>query len=580
MKSYQYIIDLVDKATKPLEKVQGKIGVVAKKVGQINGNLSKFHDKLKQSQVPAQKLVGTFKPMASAIAGAFAVSGVTQLGNEVIHTLASFEKMEAVLTNTLGSSSAAQKALEQIKNFAATTPFQIDELGESFVKMANQNFTPTMSQMKSLGDLAASTGKGFDQLAEAVLDARMLEFERLKDFSIKAKKVGDNIVFNFKGQATKVAATEDAVTGYLLSIGKMKGVMGSMDAISKTTVGQLSNLAGKFTELKLGAGRRLKPAIELGIQVLGGLIDFLPKVAGWVERNAKSLKILAGLFLLSRVNAILNTAALIAKAAVLGILSVRTFAYNVLLGVGKIVMIGYRFATLGASAAMLLFKGALLAGKLVLIGLNGVLAIARIAMIGFNVVMMANPIGAVIAAVSLLIGGLVLLYKTFPIIGSALKGFFQGVVKWFGKAKDWIFNNFIKPVMDGISTIQSWLGFGEDPKPIAVNSKGESVTVNEAAGVAQDGFAVEGTNKIESILPNAEAGGFMPSPVKLGNSKSQPQSTSAVSGGGAKNVVINIQSLVEKLVINTTSGERPVNIKAEVERVLLQAVNSVNHVAS
>jgi len=58
--------------------------------------------------------------------------------------------------------------------------------------------------MVKLGDLASSTGKSFDQLAEAVLDAQTGEFERLKEFGIKASANGDKVTFSFKEQKTTV----------------------------------------------------------------------------------------------------------------------------------------------------------------------------------------------------------------------------------------------------------------------------------------------------------------------------------------------------------------------------------------
>ena len=73
--------------------------------------------------------------------------------------------------------------------------------------------------MRKLGDLASSTGKDFDQLAEAIIDAQTGEFERLKEFGIRASKQGDEVKFTFKEVETQVDFTADSIRDYVLSLG-------------------------------------------------------------------------------------------------------------------------------------------------------------------------------------------------------------------------------------------------------------------------------------------------------------------------------------------------------------------------
>jgi hypothetical protein len=111
-----------------------------------------------------------------------------------------------------------------------------------------------MNQMRSMGDLASSVGKSFDQLAEAILDAQSGEFERLKEFGIKSKDAGDNVIFTFKGIETQVKKSDEAIQEYLLSLGDLKGVAGSMESISKTTGGLISNLQDNIVGFFKGIG--------------------------------------------------------------------------------------------------------------------------------------------------------------------------------------------------------------------------------------------------------------------------------------------------------------------------------------
>lgn len=89
---------------------------------------------------------------------------------------------------------------------------------ESYIKLVNRGFKPTREEIISLGDLASSQGKQFDQLTEALLDAQTGEFERLKEFGVKAKVSGDQVAFTFKGVTTTVSKTDDAIRAYVLSL--------------------------------------------------------------------------------------------------------------------------------------------------------------------------------------------------------------------------------------------------------------------------------------------------------------------------------------------------------------------------
>lgn len=220
------------------------------------------HDRLKKDYQKAvnhtkkmnSNMSSIGKKMAGTFAGMFAVGGIVAFGKSVIETTANFQKMEAVLTNTLGSGSAAKGAMDMIVDFASKTPFAVDALTGAFVKLANQGFVPTQEEMRKLGDLAASTGKDFDQLAEAVIDAQVGEFERLKEFGIRASKQGDKVMFTFKGVQKQVDFTSESIQDYVLSLGDAEGVSGSMAAISETVGGKISNMGDNFTQLAATIG--------------------------------------------------------------------------------------------------------------------------------------------------------------------------------------------------------------------------------------------------------------------------------------------------------------------------------------
>jgi hypothetical protein len=238
-------------------------------VGDLNKQVSKGNnDSIKSTNA----LSSAFSSVGKTLAGLFAADMLINFGKAVIETTAEFQKMEAVLTNTLGSSSLAQQSMAQIVAFASKTPFQVNELTESFVKLANRGFKPTMEEMTALGDVASSTGKSFDQLTEAALDAMTGEFERLKEFGIRAASEGDRVQFTFKGVTTEVKKTDTAIKDYLISLGQAEGVSGSMAAISETVGGKISNLGDNIDQLHLAIGNQTSGVFAATIDWLSAFV--------------------------------------------------------------------------------------------------------------------------------------------------------------------------------------------------------------------------------------------------------------------------------------------------------------------
>jgi hypothetical protein len=213
--------------------------------------------------------------LKSYIIGAFSIGAITSFTKSIIQTRGEFERYEAVLKNTLGSSNAAELAMQQIQEIAAKTPFSVSELTASYVKLVNQGFKPTSQEIIKLGDVAASQGKSFDQLTEAIIDAQTGEFERLKEFGIRASKEGNKVTFSFKEQKTQVDFTNESIRNYILSLGDLEGVSGGMAAISETLNGKISNLGDSWDRLLNNLGKANSGVIKGAFDALGNAINSL-----------------------------------------------------------------------------------------------------------------------------------------------------------------------------------------------------------------------------------------------------------------------------------------------------------------
>lgn len=273
----KYTIDTAD-----LQKARGIFDNLSQEEKEALEVLKKYNKELDETGKKANKagggldgLFGKIGGLGPMIAGAFSVAAITGFAKAIFDVTGRFESLGAVLKNTLGSDSAALGAMIRIKEIASTTPFSVEELTASFVKLANQGFKPTNAQIIALGDLASSTGKSFDMLAEALIDAQVGEFERLKEFGVRASKQGDQVKFTFKGVETTVKNTSTAIQDYIVSLGNIEGVAGAMQSQSETLNGAISNLGDAWDGFLVSIGERLGPIYKSAIQATAAFLTTL-----------------------------------------------------------------------------------------------------------------------------------------------------------------------------------------------------------------------------------------------------------------------------------------------------------------
>ncbi|MBD2702632.1 hypothetical protein IC229_18440 [Spirosoma sp. BT702] len=256
-------------------------GDIANQAVQAGGRIAGGFDRAGASATrfsgQAISLRGELLKMA---AQAFTVDKVLEFGNAILTTSGKFEKYNAILKNGLGSQAGARANLNMLTNFAAETPNQLDELTGSFIKFVNRGLIPSKAQLTNFGDLAASQGKGFDQLTEAILDAQTGEFERLKEFGIRASKSGDQVRLAFKGMNQTVDITTEGVTKAIEKFGQMSGVAGSMSAVAQTQEGMVSNLSDSYDRLLVvlgnaGVASAFKVAVGAASSFLSVVTDLI-----------------------------------------------------------------------------------------------------------------------------------------------------------------------------------------------------------------------------------------------------------------------------------------------------------------
>ncbi|MEO0573207.1 MAG: tape measure protein [Bacteroidota bacterium] len=214
------------------------------------------------------------------------------LGALAVDAAADFETLNATLDTVFkGNEAAAKQAFDQITEFTSKTPFQLEEVADGFIKLKNLGLDPSIDALRSYGNTASALGKSLNDFIEAVADASVNEFERLKEFGIKSKQQGDSVAFTFQGVTTVVKKNSEDIEKFLQDIGNtefaggiekqantFKGVISTLRDNAKLLLAEfgepilevLKPLAVRLSEIATRF-RELSPETKKFIVILGGV---------------------------------------------------------------------------------------------------------------------------------------------------------------------------------------------------------------------------------------------------------------------------------------------------------------------
>ncbi|EXS68390.1 hypothetical protein [Sphingobium sp. Ant17] len=201
-----------------------------------------------------------------------------------ISAAAQVEKFQANLLTMVKSTTLMKSAWAGLVSFANKTPFSLSQSVDGFTKLRALGLATSEAIMMSYGNTAAAMGKNMSQMIEAVADAVTGEFERLKEFGIKAKQEGDKVAFTFQGVTTTVGKNATAIQKYLVGIGATN-FGGAMARQMDTLNGAFANLEDKFFLLMatLGDGMFGQTVKEMTNALAEGIGAVTPLVSGLMD---------------------------------------------------------------------------------------------------------------------------------------------------------------------------------------------------------------------------------------------------------------------------------------------------------
>ena len=240
---------------------------------QITNVITPANDNLKVINETAKTFNGVLK-QAAGLAGAYlGLRGLTSTFKSIVGVNAEFERLSGSLKTVTGSAKAAKEAFSLIEDFATSTPYQLDKIVDSFIRLKAMGLEPSMEALTSYGNTASAFGKNILEFVSAVTSATVGEFERLKTFGIKAKVEGETVKFIFQGVTTEVAKNATEIERYLRSIGNIN-FGGAMAEQMNTMGGTMSNIEDAMAKVARTIGESgLNDAIKGVLEQFNTLIS-------------------------------------------------------------------------------------------------------------------------------------------------------------------------------------------------------------------------------------------------------------------------------------------------------------------
>lgn len=146
----QIEITALDKASSALKKIDRNLAPLKKKVSGVEKEFNKVDKSI-------QKSSGSFSKFKGLLAGAITIGGLTAFTKSVVEASSRAEDLKTTLETVTGSAKAGDEAFKFINDFATRTPFDIETLTETFIKLKAAGIEPTEQLLTQFGDMAAVT---------------------------------------------------------------------------------------------------------------------------------------------------------------------------------------------------------------------------------------------------------------------------------------------------------------------------------------------------------------------------------------------------------------------------------------
>jgi hypothetical protein len=154
-----------------LKKTDKRLDDVEKNLDQLEKSSKKSFDRVKKEASGLGNVFQKLQKAASAFIAIFAIQRVvgffTNLTKSVVGARAEFETFETQFVTLLGSTQAARQRLDELAQFGAETPFNLDQVVEAsrVLQVFGGDVLATGDSLRMIGDIAAGVNQPFQDVA-------------------------------------------------------------------------------------------------------------------------------------------------------------------------------------------------------------------------------------------------------------------------------------------------------------------------------------------------------------------------------------------------------------------------------
>ena len=308
---------------------------------------------------------------------------------------ASIEQYQTSFEVMTGSAEKAAQITQQLKQIAANTPFELPQLADTTQLLMNYGFTAddAMKKMQMLGDISQGSADKMTRIATAYGQMSSAGKVSLEDVKQMIEAGFNPLQEISKSTGESMASLYDRISDGSLSVDEITASMErstsaggkyfqSMDKQSQTLNGKISTLKDTFNEF---AGKAMQGLSD----VLSNTV--IPALTGVLSHSDEIMAVL---------NALLPV--IVAVGSAFAAWKIVNFIQDIPKMVGSV----------------------------------------KTAILGVNAALAANPVGAVVAAISALVAVFLYLWNTSEEFRQFWTDMWNGIVEWFSGIIDSIVNFF------------------------------------------------------------------------------------------------------------------------------------------
>ena len=320
---------------------------------------------------------------------------------------ASIEQYQTSFEVMTGSAEKATQITQQLKQIAANTPFELPQLADTTQLLMNYGFTAddAMEKMQMLGDISQGSADKMTRIATAYGQMSSAGKVSLEDVKQMIEAGFNPLQEISKSTGESMASLYDRISDGSLSVDEITASMErstsaggkyfqSMDKQSQTLNGKISTLKDTFNEF---AGKAMQGLSD----VLSNTV--IPALTGVLSHSDEIMAVL---------NALLPV--IVAVGSAFASWKIVNFIQDIPKMVGSV----------------------------------------KTAILGVNAALAANPVGAVVAAISALVAVFLYLWNTSEEFRQFWTDMWNGIVEWFSGIIDSIVNFFTVTIPEAWETFK------------------------------------------------------------------------------------------------------------------------------